>query len=201
MNLGWALLFPRGRNRILDFMKSPHTMDRRRFLRLTGLSVLGAAMTGLVPEESLASTRTLSLKNIHTGESLSKVFKTSRGYDSAALSSIDKLLRDHRTGDVHPIDPRLLDFLDAIATRLNTTADFQVISGFRSAKTNNTLRNKGRQVARKSYHLVGQAVDIRIPGVALNQLHRAALDLKLGGVGLYRGQDFIHVDTGPVRSW
>ncbi len=181
--------------------KPQHLMDRRRFLHLAGLSVLGVAMTGLTPTESLASTRTLSLKNIHTGESLSKVFKTSRGYDTAALFSIDKLLRDHRTGDVHPIDPQLLDFLDDIALRLNTKADYQVISGFRSAKTNNALRQNGRQVARKSYHLLGQAVDIRLPGVELSQLHRVALDLKLGGVGLYRGQDFIHVDTGPVRSW
>ncbi len=174
---------------------------RRRFLRLAGWTVAGAAVASLLPLDVRASTTPLCLKNIHTGESLSRVYRTTAGYDAQALQSIDKLLRDHRTGDIHPIDPRLLDFLEAIARKLGTPPDYRVISGYRSPETNSSLRQKGRQVARKSYHLLGQAVDIRMQGVELTRLHRAALDLQLGGVGLYRGQDFIHVDTGPVRSW
>lgn len=195
-----------------------HSDDRRRFLRTAGLSVLGGLLLGsqplvgtaqatsglgqtALPAPQINTARSLILNNIHTGERLNCAFGSANSYDPAALSAIDRLMRDHRTGDIHPIDPRLLDLMNAIADRLQVAPAFEIVSGFRSEKTNQALRNQGRNVARKSYHMLGQAVDVRMPGVSTTRLHQAALALRQGGVGLYRGPGFVHVDTGPVRTW
>lgn len=193
-------------------------MDRRRFLRLGGLSVLGgvllcghsaavAAVTGTdtgrvrVPSATASAQRYLGLHNIHTGENLSCVYWRQGDYDPTAITQVDRLLRDHRTGEIRSIDPALLDQLDAIAQRLQVAPEFHVISGFRSDRTNEALRSRSGNVARRSYHLLGQAVDIRMPNVPIGRLHQTALALRRGGVGLYRQRDFIHIDTGPVRTW
>ncbi|MBP6837842.1 MAG: DUF882 domain-containing protein, partial [Kofleriaceae bacterium] len=41
----------------------------------------------------------------------------------------------------------------------------------------------------------------RLPGVATDVLHRWAIGRRLGGVGLYKDSGFIHMDTGPIRTW
>ena len=78
---------------------------------------------------------------------------------------------------------------------------FHVISGYRSPQTNAALRAASGGVAENSLHLLGQAIDIRIPGFKLQELYRAAVDLRGGGVGIYPGSDFVHVDIGRVRTW
>jgi uncharacterized protein YcbK (DUF882 family) len=47
----------------------------------------------------------------------------------------------------------------------------------------------------------GRAIDIRLAGVPVTDLRDAALSLALGGVGFYPREQFVHVDTGRVRSW
>lgn len=196
----------------------PKMKSRRHFLRLSGLVIVGSmgvlndtlvssAVAGTLSQNlpkvasTLTNERQLSLVNIHTGEKLSSVYFSNGSFQASAVEDISQLLRDHRTGDIHPMDPAVLDFLSAIANRLEVDPEFHVISGFRSAQTNTALQKAGRNVARKSFHLLGQAVDVRMPGVEVDRLHQTALALQLGGVGLYRGQDFIHIDTGPVRRW
>jgi uncharacterized protein YcbK (DUF882 family) len=63
------------------------------------------------------------------------------------------------------------------------------------------LRRHSEGVAAGSLHMQGQAIDIRVAGVPLDGLRRAALDLRRGGVGYYPASDFVHVDTGRVRHW
>ena len=179
-------------------------MGRRGFLRLCGAAAAAVA----IPSPLLAALsgggdpeRAIALLNTHTGERLERVYWAGGNYLPGALRDVDRLLRDHRTGEVHRIDPRLLDQLHALAARLGPGAAFEVISGFRSPATNAALRRAGRGVARRSYHLSGKAVDVRLEGVALSDLHRAALALRRGGVGWYPGPDFVHLDTGPVRRW
>jgi uncharacterized protein YcbK (DUF882 family) len=128
-------------------------------------------------------------------------FADSTGYRAAALGQINSFLRDFRTREVHDIDPKLLDLLHRLAGELDAPEPFHVISGYRSPRTNSTLRSKSGGVARYSLHMEGKAIDIRLPGVPLARLKEAALDLKLGGVGYYPGSDFVHVDTGRVRAW
>jgi len=122
-------------------------------------------------------------------------------YDRRALQAIDHILRDHRTGEVLPMDTGLLDLLHTLRKKLNTDEPFHVISGYRSLRTNDMLRARGRGVSRGSMHLVGKAVDIRVPGCRLAALRDAALAEKAGGVGFYPGPDFVHVDVGRVRHW
>ncbi len=143
----------------------------------------------------------LSLHNLHTGESLHTVYRESGRYVMAALTEIDEFLRDFRTGDVHRIDPKLLDLLTTLRDVTGARGPFQVISGYRSPATNAMLHARSSGVAKHSLHMDGQAIDIRHHRIDTATLHRAALSLKRGGVGFYPRSDFVHVDTGRVRWW
>ncbi|MCW7536936.1 DUF882 domain-containing protein [Aquabacterium sp. A7-Y] len=152
---------------------------------------------------SVAEARSLHFTHLHTGERLKVEYFGAGAYVPEALREVDRLLRDFRTGDVSPIDPRLLDLLHGLALRIESRQPFQIISGYRSPHTNAALRGKSEHsgVAKRSLHMVGQAVDIRLADVALGDLRKAALALGRGGVGYYPGSNFVHVDTGGVRSW
>lgn len=149
-----------------------------------------------------ATERSLSLLNTHTGERLKQVVYWEAGsYLPDALQNINVVLRDHRTEEVHPIDPMTLDLMAAISRKVDAKRPFEIISGYRSPKTNNALRGKSGGVAKNSYHMQGKAVDLRLPGVSLKTVRKAALDLRMGGVGYYPKSGFIHIDSGAVRSW
>ena len=175
-------------------------VSRREFLRwsLAG----GAALAGAQSwAQSLPAERSLKFYNTHTGEQLAATYWADGQYLSGELAAIDCLLRDHRSGDVLAIDRRLFDILYALQQRTGARGTYEVISGYRSPATNDLLRRHGDGVARDSLHTHGQAIDIRLTGVALADLHRAALGLRAGGVGYYSNSNFIHLDTGRVRAW
>jgi uncharacterized protein YcbK (DUF882 family) len=142
------------------------------------------------------------LLNTHTGERLKEVVYWEQGsYLPDALGHISYVLRDHRTNEVHSIDPIALDLMAAISRKVGAKRSFEIISGYRSPQTNRALRRNSRSVAKNSYHVQGKAVDLRIPGVPLKVVRKAALDLRMGGVGYYPKSDFVHIDSGRVRSW
>jgi len=118
-----------------------------------------------------------------------------------AKVNIDHIMRDIRTEDVKEIDMNLLDLIYAISTKLQAKEPFTVISGYRSRKTNELLRKLGSGAAKNSYHIKGQAVDIRNPGYKASVIRRVAYELKIGGVGYYPKRRFVHIDVGPVRYW
>ena len=174
-------------------------LERRHFL-------LGAGISLFVPRTARANVlaaRELSFENTHTGERLKVEYWANGQYLPDALTEVNRLLRDFRTGQVHPIAPQLLDLLVRLRARLDTTQPVSVISGFRSPVTNAMLRAEHEHsgVASKSLHMQGMAIDIRIPGRDLADLHVAALAARSGGVGYYPRSDFVHVDVGRVRSW
>ena len=176
--------------------------DRRRFLT-AGAGLIGAAM---LPKAALAipmkGERRLSFYNTHTSEKLSTVYWAEGEYVPEGLKDVNKILRDWRTGDVAPIDRNLLDLLTHLRGVTEAgSKPIHIISGYRSPHTNNMLREHSNGVAKKSLHQLGKAIDIRIPGIDLGYLRKAALSLKEGGVGFYPAQDFVHVDTGRVRFW
>ena len=176
-------------------------LSRRRLLQAGALCSVSLA---LLPREVLARAnveRTISLDNLHTGESLKTLFWQDGRYVPDALQEINHVLRDYRTDEVKDIDPSLLDLLYVLRKKLETSEPFGVISGYRSPATNAMLRKAGHHVAKHSYHMKGMAIDIRLPDYRLADLHRAALSLKAGGVGYYPASNFVHVDTGPVRHW
>ena len=183
-------------------------LSRRRFL---GLGAVAAA-AAVLPAKALAAPvaksgapeRVLSFFNTHTGERLQASYCCGGVYQPNVLEQVNFILRDFRANEIRPIDPKLLDLLYELGGVLHTDQPYHVISGYRSPQTNSMLRTRGGShtgVASGSLHVVGKAIDIRMPGVKLAHLHAAAMSLKLGGVGYYPSSDFVHVDTGRVRYW
>ena len=172
---------------------------RRHFL-------VGAGLTLLVRKPAFAmdqSVRALAFDNVHTGEKLELDYWRDGTYLPEALSAVNHILRDFRTGDIHPIAPQLLDLMSSLRWMLETRAPVSVISGYRSSVTNAMLRGEREHsgVAAKSLHMQGMAIDIRITGRSLASIHSAALAMRNGGVGYYPVSDFVHVDVGRVRTW
>lgn len=176
-------------------------LSRRRFLLYSSAVAASLLANPLFAASRAPAERSLSLRNLHTGEKLTTTYWADGKYLTESRDEIEHLLRDHRTGERHQIDPQLLDLLYSLNCKVGACKPFHVISGYRSPKTNNKLRGKSGGVAKRSLHMQGKAIDIRLPGYDLRQLRRAALSLKAGGVGYYPKSDFIHVDTGRVRFW
>jgi len=149
----------------------------------------------------LAYERVLTLDALHTGEKLKRVYWAEGRYIPQALREIGHLLRDHRTNEVKAIDVKLLDLLHDMHDLMGSQTSFAVVSGYRSPATNKALQRTNPDVARRSYHTQGMAIDIRLPGRELNKLKAAALKLGRGGVGMYPNESFLHVDVGPRRQW
>lgn len=178
-------------------------LSRRGLLRTGFAAAVTAAPAFAIAGPALASVepRRVALNNLHTGESVSAVFWENGGYVPDALAAINKVLRDFRTGEVHMIDPRLLDLLDGLRAKVESRSPFAIISGYRSPRTNANLHKASSKVAVKSLHMDGMAADIRLPDVQLAHLRKAALEMRAGGVGYYPADNFVHVDVGRVRTW
>lgn len=173
-------------------------LSRRAFV----LTCAGAAVC--MPRRALAATaqpRILKFDHLHTGERLTIEYFSRGTYLPDALGSINHLLRDFRTNEVHAIDEHLLDLLHELNGVTGSGQAFQVISGYRSPVTNEMLRRHSEGVAAHSLHMEGQAIDIRLADVPLTRLRDAALFVRRGGVGYYPASNFVHVDTGRVRTW
>lgn len=179
--------------------------SRRRFLTGIGAAALCCGGIGAVGEATAAavmpSVRRLALANLHTGEAVNVVLQERGAFDNGALNEINAVLRDHRTGEVAAINPKLLVLLSDLRRALGSERPFQVISGYRSPKTNAMLAARSGGVAKQSFHMLGMAIDCYLPDVPLKLLHRAVLKARRGGVGLYARTGFVHIDVGPVRSW
>jgi uncharacterized protein YcbK (DUF882 family) len=172
--------------------------SRRAFLGALAVPII-AAPSRLFG--ATASVRALHFAHTHTGERLAIEYFSGGSYLTDALKAVNHLLRDFRTGEIHEIDPELLDLLHGLATVTETASPFQVISGYRSPATNEMLRHRSEAVAAGSLHMKGQAIDIRLADVPLSKLRQAAVGAHRGGVGYYPSSDFVHVDTGRVRMW
>jgi uncharacterized protein YcbK (DUF882 family) len=194
-------------------------MLERRAVLTMGLGAIASAGLAAAPSLSWADTasagqpapvvqttaqtqfRSVAMNNLHTGESMEAVYWDGGDYLPDVLDAVNLHLRDYRTGDVHPIDPRLLDLLDSVSVLTQAKSPFEVISGYRSARTNAILHERSAEVAQKSFHVQGMAIDVRLPDIELRHLHAAARSLGRGGVGYYPESNFVHLDVGPVRSW
>ena len=181
-----------------------HDCNRRDFLKWGSAALIG----GFMPLSDLSAAirkldpdRRLALFNTHTGEELCIAYYSAGSYNAEALAQIDQILRDHRTDEIKPIDPQLLDLLYTVSSRIRPCEPFHVISGYRSAATNERLRRIGRGVARNSLHTQGQAIDVRLPGYSTGRLRDVCVKLKAGGVGYYPKSNFVHLDIGRVRFW
>lgn len=190
-----------------------HLLNRRRFLIASTQLALGLCL--LTPGELVAKytpnvpvlrdnkkrqPNPIILVNTHTQEEFQLRY-FGRSCPPAIRNSLYSFLRDHRTGDVHPIDFRLMDILYAIQRETGSKGVYEVISGYRSPRSNAQLRERSGGVARNSLHLKGQAIDVRLSDLPTRQLRDVAIALKAGGVGYYPQSDFVHIDTGKIRIW
>lgn len=181
--------------------------SRRRVLRLGGM-LAGISAAGLpllparaVPAEAGEQPRRIALLNLHTDERLDIEYFRDGAYLHTALGAIATLLRDHRSGEQHAMDPGLMDYLVDVAKRVGVPPEFSVISGYRSPLTNAQLRRHSSEVSQHSLHMQGRAIDVRMAQVDCATLASQAQDLARGGVGYYRASNFVHMDTGPYRTW
>ena len=160
-----------------------------------------APVQAAAPVKRLNDVRHAFVHNLHTGDTLNAVYYENGAYVPGALHAAMKVLRDWRSGEEHFMDPRLFDLMHRLRGKLEVRGPFQIVSGYRSARTNALMRLISHEVAEHSQHILGKAVDIGMEGVDLNRLHRAALSLRAGGVGYYPKSGFVHVDVGPLRQW
>jgi uncharacterized protein YcbK (DUF882 family) len=183
---------------------NPRPTHRRRLLR-QGAQLAAAVALPLLAMPARASgsaARTLAMSHTHTRERVELVYATAQDYLPEALGRLNHFLRDHYSGEVGTMHPPLFDLLHDLRQLLGRTGPFEIISGYRCPATNDKLRDtRGGGVAKQSLHMQGRAVDVRLSGVALAELRDAALSLRAGGVGYYPDSQFVHLDTGRVRSW
>lgn len=177
---------------------------RRKFVNFSvaGIALVASGALNILPASARQTIgHEISIKNAHTGERFQGVYRIGSYYVPAAFRRINRVLRDHRTGDIHPIDPKLIDTLSRIQRDCRCSEAIDILSGYRSPKTNSMLRRVSSGVAQNSYHMKGQAADIRVPGSSTSKVRNTARALRLGGVGFYPRSNFVHVDTGDVRTW
>lgn len=177
-------------------------INRRAFLKHSAMlaCALGAPT---IARAALVSPHEKSLKlfNIHTGETFNNVFWAEGRFLPDSLNDLNYLLRDFRSDTVKPIDPSLLSLLEKVSRQVGPGSTVHVISGYRSPETNQMLAERSNGVAKHSMHLEGKAIDIRVPGHELTTVRKIAMGLRAGGVGYYPDSQFVHIDTGRVRSW
>jgi uncharacterized protein YcbK (DUF882 family) len=181
-----------------ESVPSADVLTRRRFLQATGSSALLCVAS---PVLAGFDKREVSFVHTHTGERLDAVYYRNGAYDQTMLLRVAYTLRDFHCNDVHTIDPLLLDALFELQVRSGHDKPYQIISAYRSPKTNAELRKNTQGVAEHSMHMQGRAIDVRVSGVSTRKLRDQALAMSRGGVGYYPDSDFIHVDTGRIRSW
>ena len=150
---------------------------------------------------NISDVRTLKFYHTHTGRSIQVTYYANGGYDPHALQDMKVFLADWRDQEQKDIDPRLLDILWQIQQRTHNDKTFEVISAYRSPKTNEMLRQTSTGVAKSSQHVIGRAIDVRLRGLDTAVLRDTARAMRLGGVGYYAQSDFVHIDTGQPRYW
>ena len=200
---------------ILDALKSiqkPTDLAEKKDLKVTRRDVLQMGTAGLVSMVTpLLAGKTaqaaspkmwqVSFRQAHTGESFSGVYRVGDQYLPDVFERLNYMLRDFRTGEAFPMDPRVIDVLSMVQQGTGKDTPLEILSGYRTPKTNAMLYRVSEGVARNSYHMYGQAIDIRMPGYNTKKLGQVARGLRAGGVGYYPKSHFVHVDTGEIRSW
>ncbi len=182
--------------------EAPAQPERRRLCKALLTVPLLVAVNPLSSLAALAPERRLSFHHTYTGENLSLVYHKNGKYIPQALKQINYYLRDYLCDEIHTIDPALLDILHDLQHRAgNPDGTFEVISGYRSPQTNSKLRKTSKGVAKKSLHMQGMAIDVRLEGTTTRKLRDRSIQMKRGGTGFYASSDFVHLDTGQVRHW
>jgi len=180
---------------------NPINNKNRRGLLKTVLSGVFTTLMLPVRRAVAVDERQLAFHHTHTGKRLDVVYKRNGKYVPEALSDINAFLFDFRTGDVAEMDPNLIDLIYDLREALGSKGTYEIISAYRSPKTNEMLRSRSSGIAKNSQHLLGKAVDVRLTDIELTKFRDTAISMQRGGVGYYASSNFVHIDTGRVRRW
>ncbi len=188
-----------------------YSTTRRNFLGLGAIALGAAAASSIVPVKASAAifsrgsqfdgARKITFRNSHTGETFSGVYRVGDKYLPDAFDRINIVLRDFRSNELFPIDPRVIDIIYSVHELSGRNEPYEILSGYRCPKTNAGLRSHSEGVAKNSLHMTGQAIDLRMPNFDTSQIKKLAVSLKAGGVGYYPKSNFVHMDSGDVRTW
>ncbi|WP_068112455.1 YcbK family protein [Tropicimonas marinistellae] len=182
----------------------PSRVSRRGILRAFAATTLIAAPTFSNAAGFLrggGDIRRVKMYNGRTGESMDTIYWVEGSYIKDALKEINAFMRDWRRNEVRSIDTRTIDIMAAAHNLMDTSEPYLLLSGYRSPATNAMLRSRSGGVAKNSLHMKGQAADLRLGNRSIYQMAKAAQACRAGGVGTYRGSNFVHMDCGVVRSW
>lgn len=170
---------------------------------VVALGVLVAGTDGTQNAVANGDTRTLSVRQMHTGDRVTVTFRRNGRYDRDALRQLDWIMRDWRRDESREMDPRLYDTLWEVHRSARSQQPLHVVSAYRSPQTNEMLRRRSRGVARSSQHIEGKATDFYLPDVPSSRLREIGIRLQRGGVGFYprANTPFVHIDVGSVRHW
>ena len=175
---------------------------RRKLLQYSAATLTTASIPSLLyAKQNISISRELEFINLHTDETVRCCYWKNGNYLADGLNKINVILRDHRANEIHSIDRSLLNLLHALREAVGSESPFQVISAYRSSATNEKLRKSDSGVAKKSLHMQGKAIDIRLPDINLTELRDTAISFQAGGVGYYEKSDFLHIDIGRTRAW
>ena len=157
------------------------------------------------PSQAEGDTRSLKIYYVHTGEKAVITYKRNGKFDPRGLEQLNRILRDWRKNQPTKMNPRLFDLIWEVYRESGSHEFINVVCGFRSPDTNEMLRTRNAHtgVAKKSQHMLGNAMDFYIPDVKLTKLREIGMKLQTGGVGYYptSGSPFVHMDVGGVRAW
>lgn len=178
----------------------PSISRRRALLGTAAAAAAGLAAPGNARAGQTTESRRVRIRRRVTGELFDAEYWKD-GYNEPAVRRFSAFARDSRTDEQIAMNPLLLDYLYALRIETESDRAFELLSGYRSASSNKKLRLRNAAVAEHSFHIIGQALDIRLPGTHLARLYAAAVRLGFGGIGYYPKGNFIHIDTGPRRRW
>ncbi len=184
-------------------MKSSN-FSRRGLLRAFAATALTAApvysnAAGVI--RGAGDVRRVTMRNQRTAETIDMIYWVQGHYIDEALTEINNFMRDWRQNEVISYDRRNIDIIAATHRLLETDEPYLMLSGYRSPSTNAMLASRSRGVASNSYHIRGMAADLRLSTRSTSQMAAAAIACNAGGVGKYGRSNFVHMDSGPIRTW
>lgn len=180
-------------------------LTRRSFLK-SGAAVLSLSalisVTGTTPALAFGDGMySVAFNNQRSGDTFSGVYRVGDKYLPQAFERINYVMRDVRADEVFPMDPRVIDIIALVHKHLEADEPYTMLSGYRSPNTNANLRSNSEGVAKRSLHMSGQAIDVRLGEISARNIREAAINLGAGGVGFYPRSGFVHMDSGAFRTW
>jgi uncharacterized protein YcbK (DUF882 family) len=140
----------------------------------------------LWPTDATASYRRLRLVNVHTEETLSlRPFAAYGRLRRLEWARLTRFFRSWRVGARRPVNPRLVRQLARAHSHFGAR-NIELVSGYRAPE-------KGSRPS--SYHQVGHAADLRVPGVSTRVFFEWCRAQERLGCGFYPKGHHVHMDV------